>query len=199
MEKLDKKKVLAVVLIIALIAAFGGAVSILYNSIDMFSNTTYYDYKLNWTGHYSYVLSDDYLKLQEPLAIITLVAAIVAFLGVAAGVTSFIVKKPVLKTVLLIVSIVVAVAFLGLIIATACKWNAFYADRYDYEDQIKGLPNYISGGNTMFVLYTGVMTVLIPQLVYLTVIAAVILTVYIIDKKSAKKNAVETNDINSKN
>lgn len=191
MEKLDKKKVLAVVLVIALIAALAGAVSLLYNSIDLFTNTTFYS---------SSKLSDGYNDLQEPLAIITLVAAIVAFLGVAASVISFIAKKPVLKIISIIVSVIAVLAFLACIIATSCLWTDYYKE-YSWSTKYL-LPHYVSFNTTVaqaYALYSGVMAVLIPQLVYFAIIAAVLLTVFIIDVKAKKANAVENNDINSIN
>ncbi|MDE7167578.1 MAG: hypothetical protein K2O28_01865 [Clostridia bacterium] len=191
MEKLDKKKVLAVVLIIALIAALAGAVSLLYNSIDMFSNTPF-------SG------SDDkpsqyYTSLQKPLAIILVVAAIVAFTGVASGIASFIVKNQKAKTACLVISLVVVAAFLAFIIAASYVWQGDYNKSYEY--YADKFPHYITTSyqiSQKYAIYSGVMAVLIPQLVYFTVIAAVLLTVYLMDKKSATK-AVEANDINSEN
>lgn len=188
MEKLDKKKVLAVVLVLALTAALAGAVSLLYNSIDLFSNTPF-------SGS-SDKPSQYYTSLQKPLAIILAFAAAVAFTGVGAGIASFIVKNQKAKTACLVISLVAVAAFLAFIIASSCIWTGNYKN-----DEYGGdrFPHYVANTSSLsqrYAIYSGVMAALIPQLVYFAVIAAVLLTVYIIDKKSAKANAVETNDIN---
>ena len=88
MEKLNKQKIIAVVLVIALIAALCGAVSLLYNSIEMLSYTPFEKYI-----DPKYEILSEFYDAQKPLAIISLVAAILAFIGVAAGVSAFVVKK----------------------------------------------------------------------------------------------------------
>ncbi len=191
MEKLDKKKILAVVLIIALIAAVAGAVTLFYNAIDMFIHTTFYPGETT-IGDNVFVAADVFDEGQKPLAIITLFAALVAFLGVVAGIFSFIVKNPKLKKVSLIVCIVAVVAFLVFIIAARCVWAGFYEEYAG--GYSTNYPHYLVGNGKipgMYAIYSGVMAVLIPELVYFVLIAAALLIVSIMDKK-AEKAATET-------
>lgn len=191
MEKLDKKKILAVVLIIALIAAFAGAVALLYNAIDMFLNTTFYS---DYYGTPYLFECFDYF--QKPLAIITLIASLVALSGVASGIAAFIVKKPTLKKVSLAISVVAVVSFIVFIIAANCVWTNSYKEYLAEKWHL--IPAYVSYNSTaaqMYALYSGVMTALLPALVYFTVIAAAIVVVYIIDKKSAKASAEQAAEI----
>lgn len=182
MEKLDKKKVLAVVLILALIAGLAGTVSLLYNSIDMFVHNAL-------SG--SNGPSEDYSKWQQPYAIILLFAFVVAALGTGTGIASFVVKKEPAKKACLIIALCVASALLVLTVATIGVNFSNEASRYTKLEYPYGVR-----GNNYYAIYSGVMAVLLPQLVYFAVIAAVLLTVYLMDKKAAKSNAVETNDIN---
>lgn len=185
MNKLNKQKILAVVLIIALFAALVGTVSLFYNSIDMFTNTTFRIYN---GGKDKYEITSAFNTIQKPYAIISLVAAIVALLGVVAGVASFIVNKPVLKKVSLIISGVTVGAFLVLVITTVCT-------RYGYSDyKINDLPHLVSNTSTEFVLYSAVMAMLVQQLVYFAVVAAALLINSKIEKK-AETEEVEANNI----
>ena len=187
MEKLDKKKVLAVVLILALVAALAGTVSLLFNSIDMFVHNA-----LNSGNNGS---SSSYTKWQQPYAIILLFAFAVAALGTGNGIASFIVKKESAKKTCLIIALCAAGAFL--ILTAAAIGVNFSNEAHAYSEPTK----YPYGvyGDRYYAVYAGAMAVILPQFVYSAVIAAVLLTVYLMDKKAAKSNAVETNDINSEN
>ena len=192
MEKLDKKKVLAVVLIIALIASLVSTVSLLYNSIDMLLHdiTKYAAY----SGP-----NKDYSRWQQPYAIITLVAFVVAALGTGAGIASFVVKKESAKKSCLILAICAVCALLVLTIAAAGVNFANEAYRIK-EWGINGFKYpYGVDNDTYYVLYSGVMAATLQQLVLSAIIAAVLLIVYKMDKKAAKSNAVEAKDINSEN
>ena len=191
MEKLDKKKVLAVVLIIALIAALAGTVSLLYNSIDMFVHSVLDSFSNN-RGR-----SEDYIRWQEPYAIILLFAFVAAGVGTGAGIASFIVKKESAKKACLILALCAAGALLVLTVAAVgvnFANEAYRAKKWNY-----GSLKYPTGTTEYYAIFAGAMAVLLPPLVYCAIIAAVLLTVYLIDKKAAKTTAVETNDINSEN
>lgn len=179
MEKLDKKKVLAVVLIIALIASLVSTVSLLYNSIDMFLH--------NIAGGVKYA------RYQQPYSIIMLFAFVVAALGTGVGIASFIVKKDSAKKLCLILALCAAGALFVLMVAAV---GVNFANEAKYASSIK-YPN-DDYNDRYYAIYSSVMAVLIPQLVYCAIIAAVLLTVYLMDKNAATK-AVEANDINSEN
>ena len=85
MENNIKSKIFTVIYAIVLIAAFIGAVQLLYNAIDMMTYTTFGEY--------------NYGRLQKPLAIISLVAALFSLAGVASGVASLFVKGKTAQTV----------------------------------------------------------------------------------------------------
>lgn len=182
MEKLDKKKVLAVVLIIALIAALVGTVSLLYNSIDLFAHNV-----LNSVT--------DYFKWQLPYAVILLVAFVCAAVGIGVGIASFVAKKASAKKVCLILALCVACVLLALTVATI-GINLFSK----ITNGFNGFP-YSVYGDRKYAVYAGVMATLIPQLVYFVIIAAALLIVSKIDKKAEKAAtvAVYANDINSLN
>lgn len=193
MEKLDKKKVLAVVLIIALVAALAGTVSLLYNSIDMFLHNAENSFSSNGGR------TEDYIRWQEPYAIILLFAFVVAGVGTGAGIASFVVKKESAKKLCLILALCAVGALLVLTVAAVgvnFANEAYRVDKWADGSSLK----YPTGtyNNINYAIYAGAMAVLIPQLVYFAIIAAVLLAVYLMDKKAATK-AVEANDINSEN
>lgn len=175
MEKLDKKKVLAVVLIIALIAALVGTVSLLYNSIDMFVHNA-----VNSSNGPDKI----YAKWQQPYAIILLFAFAVAALGTGTGIASFVAKKDTAKKACVIIALCVAVALLVLTVA-AIGVN-FDNEAHYYSDPRSLKYPYSVYGNQYYAVYAGTMAVLIPQLVYFVIIAAVLLIVSKIDKKAEK-------------
>ena len=181
MEKLDKKKVLAVVLILALVAALAGTVSLLFNSIDMFVHNAL-------SG--SDGPSKEYSKWQQPYAIILLFAFAVAALGTGNGIASFIVKKESAKKACLIIALCAAGAFLVLTAAAIGLNFSNELHRYSHPTEYP----YGVANDRYYAVYAGAMAVILPQLVYSAVIAAVLLTVYLIDKKAAKTNAVETQE-----
>lgn len=193
MEKLDKKKVLAVVLIIALIASLISIVSLLYNSIDMFLHnvSTSVSYNSGRTEHY--------IRWQEPYAIITLIAFLAAVLGTGVGIASFAVKKePVKKLCSILALCAVGVLVILTVAAAGVNFaNEAYRIKEVYEFEQVNYP-YGVYGNTDFALYSGVMSAMLQQLVITAIIAVVLLIVRKIDKK-AEIVVAENNYINLEN
>ena len=174
MEKLDKKKVLAVVLIIALIASLAATVSMLYSSIDMFLH--------------SLMKTDYYEKCQLPYAIIMLIAFVAAAAGTSAGIISFVNKNEKTKFICVILALCAAVAILILTVASAGVYLS---------NEAKSLSNNIPvnvSGDPEYAVYSAVMTILLQQLIYGAITAAVLLIVYIFDKKSAKAQTEQKNE-----
>lgn len=171
MDKLNKQKILAAVLIIALFAALVGTVSLFYNAIDMFINA---------------VSSGWYEKIQQPLAIIVLLAAVIACVGVGGGIASFIVKTPEKRKVCLILAICTAAAFIVFIIAAVCVYYIqVYNSIIDNGNSGKLTLPYNVYNSVIFSLYSGVMAALIQQLVYFSVVTAALLINLKIEKKQA--------------
>ena len=192
MEKLDKKKVLAVVLIIALIASLVSTVSLLYNSLDMFLHN------IAVTGWRNLGREENFIRWQEPYAVITLFAFVVAALGTSAGIASFVVKKESAKKLCLILALCAVGALLVLTVAAAGVNFANEAYRLKESEGVAIKYPYGVYNDSNYVLYSGVMATLVQQLVLSAIISAALLIVSKIDKKSATK-AVEANDINSEN
>lgn len=198
MEKIDKHKVLAVVLIIALFAAFVSAIELLYNGIELLQYTTLYSYNKK------YILGEGFSAIQKPFAIICILAAIVALLGVAAGVASFITKKPAGKIVSMVICLIALTAFLAFIISVVCKWRNYYWEEYNSYVQEK-FPDFVPSsqtGATLFALYSTVLTSLIQQLIYFAIVSAAIITSFILGVKSAKavqpiEQSAQAEEVNS--
>ncbi len=182
MEKLDKKKILAVVLIIALIASLVSTVSLLYNSIDMF---------LHSAVSMGKGFNEVYNRYQLPYAIITLFAFLAAALGTGAGIASFVVKKSSTKKLCLILALCSVGVLLILTVATAgvnFANEAYYSNEWD-----EGTIQYPWGdySPSRYALYSAVMSVMLQQLVLCAIIAGALLIVSIMDKK-AEKAATES-------
>lgn len=176
MEKDIKSKVIYA---IVLVVVFIGAAQLLYNAIEMMNFTSF--------GEYTYG------SLQKPLAIISFIAAFVAFVGVAAGVTSFCVKKKTVKTICHAFIFAAAVVMLVLIIVSTNVWLNHYKEEYsDY-----GNPPYDitirNNTSVEFALYSGVMSMLVPQLAYFVVLAAVQIWEFVKSLKK-KKSIVQTEE-----
>ncbi len=190
MEKLNKQKIIAVVLVIALIAALCGAVSLLYNSIEMLSYTPFEKYI-----DPKYEILSEFYDAQKPLAIISLVAAILAFIGVAAGVSAFVVKKNKYKAINILICVVAVIAFIVFLILTNQTWLGFYKEEYksSYE---RGKPFSVRGTfqSGLFTIYSAVMSALLQQLVYSVIIAAAIFVSYKIDANAAVKSTAPETD-----
>lgn len=180
MEKLDKQKIIAVVLVISLIAALCGAVSLLYNSIDMFLHNII-DSESDRTGYY--------IKWQEPYAIITLIAFVPAAIGTGAGIAYFAVKKASAKKLCSGLVAFSALALLVLVIAAIYKNISNEASYFKNEQHPYGVY-----GRNAYALYSAVMSALLQQLVYSVIIAAAIFVSYKIDAKAAVKAAASETD-----
>ncbi len=179
MENNIKSKVFTVIYAVVLIAALIGAVQLLYNAIEMMTYTTFGEHTFG--------------KLQKPLAIISLLAAIFAFIGVAAGVTSFCAKGKTAKTVCHALMLVAVVAMVVFVIACSSVWLSYYKGEYsDY-----GKPPYnisSSSQGTRFTLYSAVMAMLVPQLAYFAVLSA--LHIWELVKSLKNKRVAQTADKN---
>ena len=197
MEKLDKKKVLAVVIGIALVLSLMSVVSLLYNAIDMFIHDP------SRSFHNNVGLNDDFMRWQGSYAIITLFAFACAALGTGAGIASFAVKNAAAKKACTIIALCAAGAMLILTIAAvgvnfsneAYRIEHRLDDGYMIEEFKYPYGVY---GNSGYVIYSEVMAALLQQLVLSVIIAVALLVVFIIDNK-AKKLTFETEDINLEN
>jgi len=163
MEKDIKKQIFTIVYAIALIAVVAGAVQLLYNAITMFI--------------YGY---NGYEKLQLPIAIVVLLAAIFAIAFDVLEIKSIYTKTDKTKKVLFIINtILTGMVALAMIV---CK-ILFMTYR---KQQFGQLPHWIYDGDTQFALYQGVISILITQLVYMTIIIAMHIVKKIADKKNNK-------------
>ncbi|MDE7452896.1 MAG: hypothetical protein K2N22_00625 [Clostridia bacterium] len=188
---MSKQRILTFFQIIALVAAVAGAVSLLYNAIDMLTNTPFVKLEYSAGSGYEYLTAAEFKDGQKPLAIITLVASVFAFVGAGAGTASLFVKNKWRKTVCIALSVVAVVACLVLIIAASCVWSDFYKE-YVSKEYASLKPHPIRGEvmSSLFAIYSSVMSMLIQQLVY-TVIFTVPMSVnYILDLKSAKAQKI---------
>ncbi len=185
---MNRQKILTVFQIIGLVLLLVCAVELLYNAIDMFKYTTdaFID-RIN--SNSAYFFEPEYKDGQKPLSIITLVSAIFAFAGAGAGISSLFVKNKICKTVCLAISAVAVVACLALIIAVSCVWSDFF-DKYGYQRYSSLKPDIIPTGyirlTSIYTMYSGVMALLIQQLVYTAIFTAPLIANYVIDLKSAK-------------
>ncbi len=189
MHKINKQKILAIFLIIALFAAVVNAFATLYNSIEFLCYTPYYDYKIV-NGETVYTLAEEFEALQKPLAVISLVGVVFAICGIIAGISAFFAKKPTKKVFAFVVGIAVTVLFLVLIIATVCKWKEYYNDNYDYHrDELPGIISSFDAEE--FILYSGIVAQLIQQLIYFAIITVTLIASFAIERKTEKLAAAE--------
>ena len=154
MENNIKSKIFTVIYAIVLIAAFIGAVQLLYNAIDMMTYTTFGEY--------------NYGRLQKPRAIISLVAALFSLAGVASGVASLFVKGKTAQTVCHALIIAAAVILLISLTVSSIIWVTYLKE--NNSNYVK--PPYNILGNKDFPLYSAVMAMLVPQFAYFVVLAA---------------------------
>ena len=144
MEKDIKKLIFTIVYAIALVAAFVGAVQLLYNAINMFN------YEMN-----SMI---DFDGFQKPLADKILAAAIFAIIFVAMEIISIVMKNKVVKLICFSINII----FIILVILKTFACKDFYIDYL-------GKKPYSS---IRFALYQEIMAMLVTQIVYMAIIFA---------------------------
>ena len=195
---MSKQKILTVIQIIGLVLLLVCAVELLYNAIDMLNYTTFVEGE--WVGsNYEYFITEIFYDGQKPLAMITLVGAIFAFVGVGTGITSLFVKNKICKTVCVTISAVAVVACLALVIAASCVWSDFF-DKYGYQRYSSLKPHVIPSDyklTSIYAMYSGVMPLLIQQLVYTVIFTAPLIANYVIDLKSAKAQQIQTAEISA--
>ncbi len=165
-DKQARKKIFTIIYAVVLVAAFIGTVQLLYNAIDYFVHTPY---QKNSTSIQA---------IQIPLAVILLMATLVSIAFITLLVAALCKKSSKTKRDCFIASIACASALLILVLACYGFWATYYNEEYGeymnnpiydnrYDDQ---LPRYVAGTN--YVLYSGVMALLVPQLMYVAVLAA---------------------------
>ncbi len=161
---MNKRKVLTIIQIIALVLATVGAVSLFVNSIHFFV----------------YEMENQYFykNFQIPQGIIVLFAAIASFAGIGACTAGLFVEEKRSKKKCFIISVTALAALAVLFVAFDCVW--WIGDNVG-----DGLP--YNPSTLRFAVYSSILSLYVQQLVFNALFTAPLIVNYIIDLKSAKK------------
>ena len=155
MDKSAKKLIFSIVYAIVLVSAFVGVFQLLFNGIEMMT--------------YVSIQGRFFFKVQRPQAIILIVGAAIAFLGVILGVIVSCCKNKVVKIICYSLSLAVLISFIILILRCDVYWLEFY-DLYGNSQ-----PDYnplVSFTRDVYPIYSTVKSMLISQTVYFGIMLA---------------------------
>ncbi len=152
-----RRKIFTTVYAIALAAALLNAVIILYNSIDL--------------QRHILIGETTFQKLQRPFGIVLRIAFFVSIAGLVSGVMLTLRNGKKRTLVLKIIALLCFVSLIVLTCVTSEIWNHYIDDYSDWFFRKKTTLPYV-GGCVQYTMFSASMGNLLPQIVYLFILAA---------------------------